>query len=80
MARNTSISLGSHFESFISQKVASGSYSSRSEVMRSALRLLEERDKSITALQEALIEGEESGFIKNPGLNDHLAKLHKEHL
>ena len=41
MARNTSILLGEHFEDFISAKISSGKYNSASEVIRTALRLLE---------------------------------------
>jgi len=41
MARNTSILLGQHFGDFISTKISSGQYSSASEVIRTALRLLE---------------------------------------
>jgi len=41
MGRNTSILLGDHFEEFISKEVSSGKYSSASEVVRTALRLLE---------------------------------------
>jgi antitoxin ParD1/3/4 len=61
MAKNTSISLGDHFESFIDRQIESGRYESVSEVIRTGLRLLEERDKSIGALRHALIQGEKSG-------------------
>jgi len=62
MARNTSISLGGHFDQFISQQLAEGRYGSVSEVVRAALRLLEEREEKVRALRQALREGEESGF------------------
>ena len=39
------VSLTPQLESYVKQKVAAGMYNSVSEVMREALRLLEERDK-----------------------------------
>ena len=45
MSKNTSISLGNHFEEFVNDEVKSGRYSSVSEVIRSALRLLEHEEK-----------------------------------
>ena len=61
MPRNTSISLGDHFTGFIDQRIASGRYSSASDVVRAGLRLLEEHETRVDALREALIEGERSG-------------------
>ncbi|CAN7205308.1 type II toxin-antitoxin system ParD family antitoxin [Neorhizobium tomejilense] len=61
MARNTSISLGDHFASFIDMQVESGRYGSASDVVRAGLRLLEEHEARVKALQDALIAGEESG-------------------
>lgn len=61
MSRNTSISLGDHFASFIDQQVQGGRYGSASDVVRAGLRLLEETETRIQALRAALIAGEESG-------------------
>ena len=61
MARVTSFSLGEHFTGFVEAQVKEGRYSNASDVMRAALRLLEEREAKLTALRAALIEGEESG-------------------
>jgi antitoxin ParD1/3/4 len=63
MAKNTSISLGDHFEGFIDRQIASGRYGSASEVIRASLRLLEEREGKIGTLRQALIEGENSGDV-----------------
>jgi antitoxin ParD1/3/4 len=61
----SSYAIGSHFERFIKQKVESGRYSSASEVVRDALRLLEEREElretQIKTLRQQLQEGRESG-------------------
>jgi len=61
MAKNTSISLGDHFEDFINEQLMLGRYGSASEVIRASLRLLEEHEEKLKILRQALIEGEESG-------------------
>ena len=61
MQKNTSFSLGPHFSGFIEAQVAAGRYGNASDVLRAALRLLEERETKLAALRAALIEGEESG-------------------
>ncbi len=44
MRRNTSISLGNHFEDFVSDKVSTGRFENASKVIRAGLRLLEEEE------------------------------------
>ena len=62
MAKNTSISLGDHFERFIAHQIESGRYGSVSEVVRAGLRLLEDNEDKLSALRRALREGEQSGI------------------
>lgn len=80
MGKNTSISLGDHFESFIQKEISSGRYSSASEVVRTALRLLETEENKIKALRAAIEEGEKSGFIEDFDPKSHLEALHRKHL
>jgi len=61
MAKNTSFSLGEHFNDFVETQVSQGRYDSASEVIRASLRLLEERETKISTLKAALIAGEASG-------------------
>lgn len=65
MAHNTSISLGDHFADFIADQVRSGRYGSASDVVRAGLRLLEEHEARVRALETALIAGEQSGEPKS---------------
>jgi len=62
MAKNTSVSLGSHFDEFITGNVQNGRYGSASEVIRAGLRLLENTETKHDLLRTMLAEGEESGF------------------
>jgi antitoxin ParD1/3/4 len=79
MSKNTSILLGDHFDHFIQQQVGSGRYSSASEVVRTALRLMENEEQKRNALIEALKSGEESGFVENFDQNDFMNGLRKKH-
>lgn len=79
MARNTSVSLGDHFASFIDAQVQSGRYGSASDVVRAGLRLLEEHEAKVKALQDALIAGEESGEPRPFDGETFLARMRAKH-
>lgn len=80
MAKNTSILLGDHFNKFINNEVASGRYSSASDVVRSALRLLELEERKTKWLQNELEIGEKSGFVENYDPKKHLEEIKKKYL
>jgi len=80
MARNISILLGKHFEKFIDTLVSSGRYTSASEVLRSALRLLENEEEMKKNLVTALKKGEHSKRVEKFDPKKHLAALHQKHL
>jgi antitoxin ParD1/3/4 len=63
MTKTQTLSLGQYWNQFIEEELEIGRYSSASEVVRNALRLLEEKEASskLEVLRAALIEGEESG-------------------
>ncbi|MFA0813539.1 type II toxin-antitoxin system ParD family antitoxin [Microbulbifer epialgicus] len=54
---NTSMTLGAHWEAFIRDQVGSGRYGSASEVVRDALRQMEEKQSQLEALREHLSKG-----------------------
>lgn len=62
MAKNTSMTLGEHFDDFIASQVESGRFGSASEVVRAALRLLENTETRLETLRQMLNEGEQSGI------------------
>ena len=61
MAKNTSVSLGDHFDQFISTRLTSGRYGSATEVVRAGLRLLETEEQKLETLRKMIAEGRASG-------------------
>ncbi len=60
MSRTVTASLGPHYEEFIMKSIHSRRYNNVSEVIRAALRRLEEDETRLAALRAALDEGEAS--------------------
>ena len=61
MPKNTSMTLGEHFDGFIANQISEGRYASASEVVRAALRMFEDNERKIAAIRNLLEEGERSG-------------------
>ena len=64
MAKNTSMTLGNHFDGFIAHQIEIGRYSSASEVVRAGLRILEDNESKLDVLRQMLTDGEESGVAE----------------
>ncbi|MCF6257164.1 MAG: type II toxin-antitoxin system ParD family antitoxin [Gammaproteobacteria bacterium] len=64
MSKNTSMTLGTHFDDFITTQLTTGRYSSASEIIRAGLRLLEDNVTKMETLRQLLTEGENSGFVE----------------
>ena len=58
MGKNTSVSLGDHFETFVEERVKIGRYASTSDAVRAGLRLLEQEESKLDLLRETLAKGE----------------------
>ena len=75
MGRNTSVSLGEHFENFVDESVSNGKYKNASEVIIAGLRLLQKEENKVIVLKKAIQEGFESGIAKNFSSKKHLESL-----
>ncbi len=76
---STSVSLGEHFAGFIAQQIEAGRYKNASDVMRAALRLLEEHEERREALRRAIAAGEASGYQDRFDAADFRAELRRKH-
>jgi antitoxin ParD1/3/4 len=77
MQKNTSVTLGEHFETFIASQIDRGRFSSASEAIRAGLRLLEEHEVKLAALRQALRDGENSRLAEY-SLSGLIEELDKE--
>ncbi len=75
MGRNTSVSLGDYFETFVDKSVSEGRFKNASEVIRAGLRLLEDEESKVVALKNAIQQGLNSPRVENFNFDIHLAKL-----
>lgn len=79
---STSLSLGEHWETFIKNEVASGRYGSASEVVRAALRELEERKSKLDALRTHLAQGAAQAahgeFVEDYSIDNLISELDRE--
>jgi len=80
MARNTSVTLGTHFDEFVVEKIAQGRFQSVSEVVRAGLRKLEEDETRLQLLREQLLAGERSPVISEFDRDEFVSVLHKRYV
>lgn len=78
MGKNTSVSLGDHFEEFVEYRIKEGRYKNASEVIRAGLRLLEEEEQKYYALKSAIEEGINSGIAVDFEPDEFLKQLKQE--
>ncbi|NQU55345.1 MAG: type II toxin-antitoxin system ParD family antitoxin [Bacteroidetes bacterium] len=75
MGKNTSISLGNYFDSFVQNRITQGRFKNVSEVIRAGLRLLEEEESKVIVLRNAIQEGIDSGIAYDFEPKKHLESL-----
>ena len=75
MSKNTSISLGNYFDTFVQSSVSKGRFKNVSEVIRAGLRLLEEEESKAIVLRNAIQEGIDSGIAYGFDPKSHLKSL-----
>lgn len=74
-SKNTSVSLGNYFDSFVHDSISKGRFKNASEVIRAGLRLLEEEENKVIRLRNAIQEGIDSGVAKDFDPKKHLDEL-----
>ena len=80
MPRNTSVTLGEHFDKFVVEKIKEGRFQSVSEVNRAGLRKFEEDEANLQALRLKLQVGEDSPVVENFNGDSFIAAMHEKHI
>ena len=78
MPRNTSVTLGEHFDAFVNEKIAEGRFQSVSEAVRAGLRRLEEDELKLEALRAKLAAGEASALVEDFSPAGFLAEMREK--
>lgn len=78
MARNTSVTLGEHFDKFVSNKIEEGRFHSVSEAVRAGLRRLEEDEAKLEALRSKLQASKESQLVEDFNPQQFLAEMRRK--
>jgi len=69
------VELTPELDEFVAQKIASGRYSDASQMVREALEFQKEDDAKMTALEQAIAEGDASGIYEGDAFADILAEF-----
>jgi antitoxin ParD1/3/4 len=80
MPRNTSVTLGDHFDEFVAEKIRKGRFQSVSEVVRAGLRSLEENEAKLELLRARLQTGENSPVASDFDGDAFLQDMHNQHV
>jgi len=80
MPRNTSVTLGDHFDQFVSEQIQKGRFQSVSEAVRAGLRKIEEDELKLEHLRDRLAQGKSSPIVENFDSESFIAQLHAKHL
>lgn len=78
MPRNTSVTLGEHFDAFVNAKIAEGRFRSVSEAVRAGLRRLEEDEAKLEALKAKLQAGKTSPLVEDFDPQQFLAEMRRK--
>ena len=78
MPRTANVTIGAQLDDFVGKLIESGRYDSTSEIVRSALRLLERQESHTTVLNSAVEAGKRSGE-SDLSLHDIAAQVKQKH-